>query len=198
MSTIPGVRRIVFREISAADVKSAHAKSNEAKTGGGARDLRFVHTEVGPVLAVLFPKTRTEQRKRNGVQTGETINYGDLHWMEPASDGSAPQHKTVEIDYEPPTDSRPNMGRIPRTNQIPPINTPPQAGRGRVFALFLEDAQGLVWFHYAYEADLRTPGAWHPQVANAIIGCLDNPQRRQNISVEGYQDLTSNRGYCHL
>ncbi len=199
MASISGIRRIVFREISAADVKSAQAKSNTAKTGGGARDLRFAHAEVGPVLQAMLPTTRVEKRKRGGERVDETIHSGLLHYYsDPLPDGTPGTRQTVKIDYESPTDTRPNMGRITRTHTIPPINKPPQTGKGRVFAMFLENEQGEVWFHYVYEQDLRTPGVWHSEVVNTILSCLDNPQRRQSKMAEGYHDMTRNKRYCHL
>jgi len=197
--TLTGVRRIVFREICQADVKSAQAQSNTAKTGGGARDLRFAHAEVGPVLQAMLPDTRTAKRKRDGQQIDETIHYDDLHYYSDAApDGTPGEHKTVRVEYESPTDSRPNMGRIARTHALPPINRKPDTGKGRVFAMFLETDTGEVWFHYVYEQDLRTPGVWHQEVVNTILTCLDNPQRRQSNLAEGYQDLTKNKRYCHL
>lgn len=199
MTSIDGIRRIVFREISPADVKSAQAKSNTAKTGGGARDLRFAHAEVGPVLAAMLPHTRIEKRKRDGERTDETIHSGLLHyWSDPAPDGTPGSKQSVKIDYEPPTDSRPNMGRIARTHKIPPINRRPDTGKGRVFAMFLENNDSEVWFHYVYEQDLRTPGLWHTEVVKTILGCLDDPHRRQSKMAEGYHDMTKNKRYCHL
>ena len=199
MADRTGIRRFVFREISQADVKSAQARSANAKTGGGARDLRFAHAEVGPVIEAMLPATRVEKRKRDGRRIDETIHYGDLHYLsDPVVDGASGEEKTARIDYEPPTDSRPNMGRIARTNQIPPMNRPPESGKGRVFGMFLENDRGEVWFHYVYEQDLRTPGVWHTEVVKTIIGCLDNPERRQSKLAEGYLDMARRVRYCHL
>ena len=48
------IEEILFHEITEADIRKINASSNNANTGGGARDLRFAKA-FAPVLDRLFP-----------------------------------------------------------------------------------------------------------------------------------------------
>ncbi len=198
MAPLTGIRRIVFRQISDADIRSAQARANVATTGGGARDLRFAHAEVGPVLRAMLPNTRTESRRRAGQMVDETVHYGELHYYTKPDNGRPAEHRTVTIDYESRWTGARTWDASLGPTRSRPINRPPDLDKGSVFAMFLEDEHGDVWFHYVYEQHLRTPGKWHEEIVKTILGCLDDPKRRQNKLAEGYHDLTRNKRYCHL
>lgn len=193
MSPRAAVRRVVFREFRPTDAASAQGASNsDPSTGGGARDLRYPHEEVGPIISQMFSGRRTLDRRRGGTRIQVQAPTTKLHYTERSTGAT----KSVEIVYEDPTDTRPNMGRITNTPSIPPIAEGPDAGRGVAFAFITENAAGEVWFDWAYEDDLRA-GLWHESVADPLIACLDDPERRPNKVCVGYIDLVAGRTYCH-
>jgi len=64
---VAGVKRIVYKEIVEGDFRKFKAESNDADTGGGARDLRFrPHDEFAKVFRELFPRSQQKTRKRDG------------------------------------------------------------------------------------------------------------------------------------
>lgn len=185
-----GVRRILFKEITAADVRKFRAESNDAATGGGARDLRLPYSEFDSIIQTMFPRSRSVTRRRNGVPTEVNVRVGDVTYM--AQDSDEPVDVTVEMTWEPPTDARPREGRLPRVHEK---LTLPEEGYGRVFFMLVQDENNRIGAHYAYEDDLRA-GAWRTEVATPILKCLDDPDRKKK-SVQGYLDYTTNHHFCH-
>jgi hypothetical protein len=185
-----GVKRIVFKEIVAGDLRKFQADSNDAETGGGARDLRFrPYEEFEDVFRKLFPEIRIETRKRDGKKIKTEILVGKFYWVN--SDGI---EKSSEATFEPPTDARPGEGRIPVVHTYPPLNTTPPKNEGRIIALLIQRDDNKVWPHFATEKDLRS-GQYDDEVAKHILQCLDASRGGRQVA-RGYIDFESKGGYC--
>ncbi|GAB2652622.1 hypothetical protein GCM10027169_17100 [Gordonia jinhuaensis] len=184
-----GVKRILYKEVTAADLRKLRAESNDAPNGGGARDLRLPYGEFDAVIEQMLPGVKTETRRRGGVPTDVEIRVGRVTYR---ADSASASEVTVDLHWEPPTDARNREGRLARVHDALSL---PATGLGRVFLLLIQDENDHVNAFYAYEDDLRS-GQWRPQVAKPILECLDDPNRKKR-SVQGYIDYTTNKHFCH-
>ncbi|MGY2078811.1 hypothetical protein [Modestobacter sp. SYSU DS0657] len=197
-----GVRRLVYKELLAGDYRKLAAKSNDSDSGGGARDLRFSYKFDG-IFARLLPGSSTKNRTRKGIRVEEPLRTGPVYLDEETETGV--ETTVVEMVWETPTDARPSEGRIakvhasPATRQLLAARDAMRDENGnppRVFVLFVQDDQGELRVHYAYEKDLRA-GEWAPAVAKPMLGHLDNVNRRRDRAVAGYIDFIDNVHYAH-
>lgn len=183
-----GVKRVVFKEVVEGDFRKFEAQSNDADSGGGARDLRFrPYDEFEEVFRHLFPDIRTEKRKRNGKKVDVEILVGRLHWLEGG------KHRSKEATFEPPTDARPNEGRIPIVHTYPPFNVLPPTNQGRMVLLLVQHDDDTVWPAFATEDSLRS-GAWQDSVSGPILRSLDS-KRPANQVARGYVDFENGKAY---
>lgn len=189
-----GVARIFYKEIVDGDVRKINADSNDADTGGGARDFRFGDYEnLSSIIEKLFPDAVLVQRKRNGQQVNVEIRRGRFYWD---ADG---KEESREVEFEPPTTARPSEGRITRVheqpsfdpNRIPPFNT-----GNKVLLLLVQCNDGTVWPYFIEESSLSIPGEWDTQVARTIQDCII-AKRALNRVVIGYRDFVTGDGYCN-
>lgn len=189
------VARILYKEIVAGDLRKIHAESNDADTGGGARDFRFgSYQSIAAIVMQMFPNQVVENRRRNGVSVPTTIYSGVFYWRDQL--GSI---QNAISYFEPPTDARPTEGRITRVHEQPCLSTahmPIPAPANRVFLLLIQLLDGTVWPYYAEERTLRTSGLWDPQVAQRMLQCID-AQRRADQAVIGFFDFMSGGSYCN-
>lgn len=175
---------ILFQKLTTATVKKAQMTSNDSPTGGGARDLRLrPHDQFQPFMERMLPNSRTVPRRAGEVAT---IRCGQATW----GDGSQMQ----EIEYWPPTNSRPKEGRIPKISSLPPLAVPPDNLHGSVI-LFVKDEDGRVWVRYATDEGLRNSIA---AVGDIIRNCIQNAPE-QKIAT-GYIDLAPDGlgNYCNV
>lgn len=192
-SAIGNVARILYKELVEGDLRKLRAESNDADTGGGARDFRFgSYRTLLPVIKAMFPRTAQEDRKRNGVVAQIDVFKGTFYWK------GATGVESKEAIFEPPTDARPSEGRIARVHEYPCFDASNvRIGVGnRVLLLLIQLDDDTVWPHYAEEKSLRTPNAWHPVVARELLDCLD-AKRPANQVVIGYRDFTNAGRYCN-
>lgn len=188
------VARILYKEIVEGDLRKLQAKSNNADTGGGARDFRFgAYNTLLPVIKQMFPQTVKETRKRGGQNVQIDVFKGVFSWNDPVG---GVQRK--DAYFEPPTDVRPSEGRIARVHEYPCFDASHvKIGAGnRVLLLLIQLHDGSVWPYYAEEVTLRTPNAWHSVVAKELLDCLD-AVRPVNQAVIGYRDFTTASRYCN-
>ena len=189
------VARILYKEIVAGDLRKIHAESNDADTGGGARDFRFgSYPSIAATVMQMFPNPIVENRRRNGVIVPTTIYSGHFHWRDKRGN-----LLTAVSYFEPPTDARPAEGRITRVHEQPSLSTalmPTPAFGNRVFLLLIQLLDSSVWPFYAEEQTLRTAGLWDPQVAHRMLQCIDS-QRRADQAVIGFFDFVSGGSYCN-
>ena len=171
--------RILFQQMTEATIRKIRSESADAHSGGGARDLRLSpHEEVAPFMEALLPAVRVGRRAgRGGAEDTEIdIHWGTATW----GDGS----REAQIEYWPPTDTRPTEGRIARINSLPPLADPPQDLDGAV-VLFVQDDNGALWVRYATAAGLRRS---LPEIADTIRECLARAAGLRIAS--GYIDLS--------
>lgn len=175
---VAGVARVFYQELRQGDLLKHQAESNQAATGGGARDLRISpEAQFRPLFERLFPGRRMKVSKGRNV----SILYGPVRW-------SPTDEREVEV--WPPTDPRPYELRIAQINK----SFPAIPEGGRVFVLLIQNDRHEVWGHYVTEADIRDTD-FNPRVSKTIIDCIDRtPPHR---SVRGFLDLESGGSYCH-
>lgn len=189
-----GVARIFYKEIVDGDVRKINADSNDAKTGGGARDFRFGdYDKVAPIMEKFFPEAKTVKRKRNGQQVDVEVRRGRFYW------NSNNKEESKEVEFEPPTTARPSEGRITRVHEQPsfaPNKIPPFNAGNKVLLLVVQCNDGTVWPYFIEESSLSMPGAWDQQVAKTILACI-NAKRASNRVVIGYRDFVTGDAYCN-
>lgn len=189
------VDRILYKEIVPGDIRKIHAASNDADTGGGARDFRFgSFSMISEVIEKMFPNKVTELRTRNSERTAIEIYEGEFHWL----DANGKAVKKVSY-FEPPTSARPAEGRITRVHEYECFATSklPNGGEGnRVLLLLLQRSDSSVWPYYVEQSSLETKGKWNPVVANEILDCI-NAERSAGRAVIGYRDFTNQKRYCN-
>ncbi len=186
-----GVARVVFKEIVPGDLRKFKAESNDADTGGGARDLRFrPYDEFAPIFRKLFPNVRRETRTREKKKATVEVFEGRFYWQDKAG-----KVQSKEATFEPPTSARPGEGRIPVVYTYPPLNDIPPTNEGRIVVLLVQRTDGHVWPAFATEKSLRS-GEWDESVAKAILQCLDT-ERKGGQAARGYVDFEDmNRSWC--
>lgn len=188
------VARILYKELVEGDLRKLQAKSNDADTGGGARDFRFgSYKTLLPVIKQMFPQIVKENRKRGGQIVQIDVFKGAFYWHD--AKGVA---QSKDAFFEPPTDVRPSEGRISRVHEYPCFDASNvKIGVGnRVLLLLIQLDDGSVWPHYAEERSLRTPHAWHAVVAKELLNCMD-AERPVNQAVIGYRDFVNPDRYCN-
>jgi len=197
-----GVKRIIFKQIVYGDFRKFLANSNDAKSGGGARDLRFrPHSTFASVFGELFPESRTEERRRVGRQVLVEVRVGKFHWSDHGIIVSA------EATFEPPTSAREEEGRIPTVHKYSPFNrivsTWPEESwdvdkralkqEGRLVLLLVQRDDGSVWPEFATESSLRSEN-WSESVANPIIKSLTGRRNASEVA-RGFIDFESGKAY---
>lgn len=185
--------RILYKEMMAGDRLKVEARSNKSASGGGARDFRFNHEAFGPVFAKMFPKRKTETRKREDEKRKIELYEGRLCWtVDPARPDKV---MSTSILYEPPTTSRATEGRIATVHKYAPFRQYPADAIERVFLLLVEDENHGVWAFYVTESSLRTDVEWDPAVVKPILECIK--ETHDSKAVLGWIDLTTPSHYCH-
>lgn len=188
------VTRILYKELLEGDLRKLQAQANDANTGGGARDFRFRSFDtLLPVIREMFPQTVQVRRRRNRQPILLDIFKGHFSWYD------AQQNVVSKEAYmEPPTSARPGEGRIPRIYEYQCFDASNlEIGIGnRVLLLLIQRNDGSVWPYYAQETSLRTPGVWHPDVAQVLLDCLD-ATRPAGQAVLGFKDFTNNASFCN-
>ncbi|MCR6688904.1 hypothetical protein [Cellulomonas sp.] len=199
-----GVRRLVYKELLSGDYRKLAGTSNDTPTGGGARDLRFPFAAFDGVFAKLLPGFEVVERKRKGVRQNVKVRSGPV-FVDEVDDEGVMVSRSTQMSWENSTDSRSSEGRIPRVHDSDAAKQLLAAGlemrdvdgrRPRVFALFVQDDNGELRVHYAYEQDLRA-GDWADSVARPILEHLDDLHRRRDQSVVGYIDFLVPLHYAH-
>jgi hypothetical protein len=135
----------------------------------------------------LFKKFFPDTRGVGGYR--DPIQYGTLVWDE------GPAEKSTPIEYWPPTDARPQEGRIARIHDIPPLRDRlPEDTEEQVVLLLVQDDDDRVRAHYVTTTDLKNP-KFNRRIATFILSCLENT--RTGRSGRGFIDLEDEREYCH-
>jgi hypothetical protein len=189
------VAQVLYKQIVEGDIRKIKAQSNDAATGGGARDFRFGSYErLRPIIKQMFPQTVKESRKRGGRTVQIDVFMGEFSWHD--NQGRVVRKTSY---FEPPTDVRPSEGRIARVHEYDCFDDSlvPKFGTGnRVLLLLIQLQDGSVWPYYAEERTLRQPGAWNPAVAKELLTCLDAKRPEGQVAI-GFRDFINNASYCN-
>lgn len=185
--------RVVFKQIMAGDRRKVIAESNDADTGGGARDFRFNHEGLGPAFAQMFPDRQRVSRRRDGRSVQIGVYVGRLVWLRNPRRVEAGREE-MPIIYEPPTTARGAEGRIAKVHEYPPFRRFPQEETGMVLLLLVEDQSGAVWPFYVTEESLAGK-RWNRTLADAVIQCISHTPSHH--AVQGFVDFRSGSNYCN-
>jgi hypothetical protein len=172
------LKRFVYKEVLPGDLRKAEADSNDADSGGGARDLRFRpwNGHFEDVVAAMAKRVdQTKGRDRYYVELVSIRNHG----------GRA----VDEVTFWPPTNARPDEGRLANVDRVPAfaVAEMPPASDGRAMYFIWED-DDAVYGTLITEKSLRS-GAWHSAVAEPILKDLQLAEK----TVRGYVDLETGR-----
>ena len=69
---------VIFKQIKPGDYRKLAAESNDAPTGGGARDFRFPSAPFAPVLEMFFPKIVGTSANGGNIRRGSLVWSNDL------------------------------------------------------------------------------------------------------------------------
>ena len=114
-------KRLVCKKIVPGDIRKLNAESNDAQSGGGARDFRFSPAEMFfPVFNAMFPDIDSEKclKAKFLWENGEITN-------------------TL---IHPPTPSRANEMRIARIHECCPASLVPSDGEDSLLVIIQDDA----------------------------------------------------------
>ena len=127
---------LIFREVLPGDIKKQFAQSNIAKSGGGARDLRFRNVKD---WAPFFGRLFTIPSAKKGVAKGR------VYWLD-----SAGRARSVDIECWRPTKARPNELRLGKIHLIggwvvdeATYTASHEKGEKWFYCLFLDDRNRL-------------------------------------------------------
>jgi hypothetical protein len=165
------VVRIVLQRVDAGDLKKAKAVSNDAKTGGGARDLRFnPQKEFFPFFQRMF-KGRSVQRKK-------TVCTGTVFWDDASSE------KSADLAVWPPYPSRPGeckIGKVASLNIDGLIKNDPNGGLSVI--LLFEQSDGTIRMFFTTETSLRNDG-WDPKIKSFAKRWFDSGRKSAFLDLE--------------
>lgn len=188
--------RLLFKSVEDGDLRKLEAKSNDSKTGGGARDLRMPHKAVARVVPKMFPKVVKETRRRD--EQRQLIDVRKAQLVYTGSDGK--EHE-IQVSYEPPTSARPSEGRITRIHEIPPLAKQylPKPTAGRRLFLFIEHDDGKLRARYTSDSDLTNPPPGSPKWNNLAKETILKALRvaPPGKSACGWVDFTTGEWHVH-
>ena len=153
------VVRVLLQNIEDGDRRKFEARSNDADTGGGARDLRFrPESEFLPFFERMFPHKRAETRRSKGARSQINVLSGSVTWIEHGLE------KGGTMEVWPSTNARPGECRIARISSFGLYNlvaVDPNGGRS-VFMMF-QQADGTIRLYFTTETSLRNDN-WDPKI----------------------------------
>ncbi|QND80510.1 hypothetical protein H4W19_01510 [Pseudoxanthomonas mexicana] len=192
-----GITRVLWKEILPGDRRKFIAKSHDADTGGGARDLRFRgDDELEAIILAMFPDQEKALRRRKGAATDITRNRGLFCWRSTVGEKHVIKSEFAYI--EPPTTAREGEWRITRvhTYEVFQGQLPPERIDDRVLLLLIQTGDGKIWPRFTTEASLRKD-KWSAAVKKQILGCLDSKKSTRRASY-GFIDLQNGGTHCHV
>lgn len=161
---------VLCHEITEADIRKINATSNDAQTGGGARDLRF-SIDFAPCLDRFFSQEITVERN-TPYRIGMFEHYDE---------SGKRTTELVRYAYQP-TNARPGEVRIAQINKVDFFLDLPavKGGDGALFMAFIRKSEGIPQAQYLTERQIEAPGS-HPVIAAAMREALS--KRRGNNAV---------------
>lgn len=165
-------KRILFKRIVPGDIRKLNAESNDARTGGGARDFRFSPANIfWPVFKQMFPAVDSQ---------------GRLHATFKWENGT----ETSTLVF-PPTPSRSSECRIASVNECCPIRFLPRGSEESIF-LLAEEGDGV--HAYFLTSESLAEMAWSKNTKRFFERFLALPIPG-NSTPTGYVDFETNKQF---
>lgn len=164
------IAEVLCHEITEADIRKINATSNDAQTGGGARDLRF-SIYYAPCLDRFFPQEvmyeghtpyrigMFEHYDANGKRTMERVRYAFQ-----------------------PTDARPREVRIAQISKLNFFLDLPEisGGDGVLFMAFIRKTDGIPQAQYLTEKQIEAEDS-DPIIAAAMREALSKRRGKNAV-----------------
>ena len=186
----PAVKRAVFYDIYPGDRLKLDAKSNIAKSGGGARDFRFSpQEEFIPVFGEIL-KGRLI-RVTHGKKVGRrqvTVFTGIVLWHDPKV---TPPERSGPMLFWPANQRRKTEARIGTVHRLGLshlVKNDPNGGKSVFLLLELADGSARVWF--TTETSLRND-KWHPSIKAFATRWMDGGAK------SGFIDLVTGTEFAN-
>lgn len=173
--TLQEIKIVVYKKVVEGDLKKFFAQSNIARSGGGARDLRFSPAKY---FYPIFQRMFRHQEEDNTYT-------GFFFWSE---------HAPTEVTIHPPTNSRHNEIRIAKVHECIPDKYIPNT-IGDCILIMILDSSNKVWPYFITEKSLREDD-WHPKIKDEILQGL-NARRSSKSSPMGYLDIERGGSYTN-
>lgn len=164
------IAEVLCHEITEADIRKINATSNDAQTGGGARDLRF-SIDFAPCLDRFFPQEET-------IERGTPYRIGMFEHYD-----TSRKRTTERVRYAfQPTDARPSEVRIAQISKLnffldlPEIN----GGDGVLFMAFIRKTDGIPQAQYLTERQIEADGG-NPIIAAAMREVLSKRRGKNAV-----------------
>jgi hypothetical protein len=172
------VEYVIYKRCVPGDRRKVEARSHDAPSGGGARDVRFPTEMFGSVLSKVFPEAHPA--------AGGEIHTAPVYWPE---EGEVKGPITVEI--WPPTKARSREMRLARVHEVVPFDEDhiPPAESDPFF--FIWNDEERVWARYVTADDLRQSG-WPPFLVDPILQSIETEPPDQNI--RGWRNMRTEEG----
>lgn len=169
------IKRVVFKEILEGDLRKFRAESNDAPSGGGARDLRFSpFSQFREVFSRMLP-----------IHNGNSYS-GTFTWYD-----SIGMLHTGQGIFMFPTNARPNEGRISNVDKYLPM-CPYHISQGPIFLIIVQNDNDINYVSFATQSQLEVE--WHPVISDFILN-LYNTKRPNTLAVSGYIDFERTVSY---
>lgn len=173
------VKRFIFKELVEGDFRKFIAQSNDADTGGGARDLRFKPQKV------FYPFFE----KMMAVKNSDGTLDDEFHWN---FDGKG---KRTKVKVHPPTNARPNEIRIAQVNRCIPDEAVPQNHEHIIF-LIVQLSDNSLWPYFVTLSSIKNDDNWDPNVKKVIEKAF-NANKKSSITATGFYDYETREEYYY-
>lgn len=177
------VARVIFQVIEDGDRRKFEAVSNDADTGGGARDLRFrPANRFLPVLGRMFPGRAVRRSTRKGAQVELELLSGTFATPQATDEA---ERASRDITIWPETNARPGECRIAQVNRydfLPLL--PPQGEGGQCIMMLIQTYGGTVNVWFTSEAILRHEVGWDESVRRFVLRWLDTDAKSAFLDLE--------------
>jgi hypothetical protein len=174
---------VIYKRCVKGDRRKVEARSHDASSGGGARDVRLNPLELFEgVVPVVFSETHSTAR-------GGEAHSAPVYWWE--EDG---MQGPIKVDIWSPTNARRGELRLSRVHKVTPFDEnhiPPH--KVDPFFFIWKDAE-RVWARYVTVAEMREPG-WPPALVDPILASVAIVPRERNI--RGWINLETEKGQHH-
>lgn len=175
------VVRMVLHHLQPGDLRKFQAESNDAETGGGARDLRFRPEALAlRFFGLMFPERRDEDtRDRQGNPRRVEVAFGPIRWRE----GLSGAWREGELEAWPRTPSR-NEARLARVNEFGFDALFPETAPGdKALLILTQTADGSVYITFTTGDEIRADHEGDPVLRDFAIDWLGTNRK------SGYIDL---------